>query len=154
MTDRDEGYRRRQRRRALIGVIGGLAAIAAVVVLIAAGGSGSNSGAAPERPKPFKVPYGEMMTSAQYAEIEEGEQAADVLEGILDATGRPESLTKPYVLVLFPKAEAGLACTYWEFSDKPQIFARLCFSPQTGELVQKLKNSLGTPLTGDGGQVA
>jgi hypothetical protein len=152
MSDRDEGYRRRQRRRALIGVVGGLAAVAAVVVLIAAGGSGSDS--APVKPKPFKVPYGEMMTSHQYAEIEEGEQAADVLEGILDATGRPESLTKPYVLVLFPQAEAGLACTYWEFSDKPEIFARLCFSPLTGELVQKLKNSLGTPLTGQGGQVA
>jgi hypothetical protein len=152
MSDRDEGYRRGQRRRALIGVLGGIAAIVAVVVLIAAGGSGSDSG--PVRPKPFKVPYGEMMTSAQYDQIEEGEQAADVLEGILDATGRPESLTKPYVLVLFPRAEPGLACTYWEFSDKPQIFARLCFSPQTGELVQKLKNSVGTPLTGRGGQVA
>jgi hypothetical protein len=100
------------------------------------------------------VPYGEMMTSAQYGEINEGEQAADILEGILDATGRPESLTKPYVLVLFPRAEAGLACTYWEFSDKPRIFARLCFSPLTGELVQKLKNSVDTPLTGRGGQVA
>jgi hypothetical protein len=152
MSDRDEGYRRRQRRHALIGVLGGIAAIAALVVLIAAGGSGSGSG--PVRPKPFKVPYGEMMTSAQYEQIEEGEQAADVLEGILDATGRPESLTKPYVLVLFPRAEPGLACTYWEFSDKPRIFARLCFSPQTGELVQKLKNSVGTPLTGRGGQVA
>jgi hypothetical protein len=154
MSDRDEGYRRGQRRRALIGVIGGLIAVAAIVVLIAAGGSGSDSGSTPVRPKPFKVPYGEMMTSAQYGEIEEGEQAADVLEGILDATGRPESLTKPYVLVLFPRAEPGLACTYWEFSDKPRIFARLCFSPQTGELVQKLKNSVGTSLTGPGGQVA
>jgi hypothetical protein len=152
MDDR-EGYRRRQRRRAAIGVIGGLAAAAVVVVLILAGGSGSSSDSATvPRPKPFKVPYGEMMTSAQYGEINEGEQAADVLEGILDATGRPESLTKPYVLVLFPRAEAGLACTYWEFSDKPQIFARLCFSPLTGELVQKLKNSLGTPLTGGQGQ--
>jgi hypothetical protein len=151
MSERDEGYRRRQRRRALIGVLGAIAAIVALVVLVAAGGSGSDSGTAP-RPKPFKVPYGETMTSAQYDQIAEGEQAADVLEGILDATGRPESLTKPYVLVLFPRAEPGLACTYWEFSDKPQIFARLCFSPLTGELVQKLKNSVQHPLTGGPGQ--
>jgi hypothetical protein len=145
-------YRRRQRRRALIGWVGGLAAVAAVVVLIAVGGGGSDGGG-PVRPRPFKVPYGEMMTSAQYGEIDEGEQAADVLEGLLDATGRPESLTKPYVLVLFPPAESGLACIYWEFSDKPRIFARLCFSPSTGELVQKLKNSVDHRLTGRQGQV-
>jgi hypothetical protein len=144
-----DAYRRGQRRRALIGWIGGLAALVAVGVAIA-----SSSGSGPTGPKPFKVPYGEMMTSAQYAQIEEGEQAADVLEGLLDATGRPETLTKPYVLVLFPPAEEGLACTYWEFSDKPEIFARLCFSPSTGELEQKLKNSVLHPLTGHQGQVA
>lgn len=145
-----EPYRRRQRRRALIGWFGGLAVVAAVaVVLIAGGGSGSEE----QRPVPFKVPYGEMMISAQYEEIDEGEQAADVLEGLLDASGRPERFTKPYVLVLFPPAEPGLACTYWEFSDKPRIFARLCFSPSTGELVQKLKNSVLHPLTGGQGQV-
>ena len=145
----DEGptYRRRQRRRALIGWIGGFAAVAGIVVLILASGSGSV-----ER-KPFKVPYGETMTSRQYAEIEEGEQAADVLEGLLDASGRPEALTKKYVLVLFPPAEEGLYCTYWEFKDKPRIFARLCFSPSTGELVQKLKNSVLHPLTGRQGQI-
>jgi hypothetical protein len=147
-VDASDGPRRRQLRRALIGVIGGLAAVAAVVVLIVAGGSGSDSD---QKPRPFKVPYGEMMTSAQYGEIEEGEQAADVLEGLLDATGRPESLTKPYVLVLFPPAEPGLACTYWEFSDKLRVFARLCFSPLTGELEQKLKNSVRA-LTGPQGQ--
>ena len=117
------------------------------MALIVTSGSGST------RPKPFKVPYGETMTSKQYAEVEEGEQAADVLEGLLDASGRPERLTKEYVLVLFPPADAGLYCTYWEFSDKPEIFARLCFSPSTGELVQKLKNSVLHPLTGGQGQV-
>jgi hypothetical protein len=153
-VDETDAYRRRQRRRALIGWVGGLAAIAAVVVLIASGGGSDGGGTSgPVRPRPFKVPYGEMMTSAQYAEIAEGEQAADVLEGLLDASGRPEGLTKPYVLVLFPPAEPGLACTYWEFSDKPQIFARLCFSPTTGELVQKLKNSVLHPLAGGQGQV-
>jgi hypothetical protein len=144
-----EPYRRRRRRRALIGWIGGFAvavAVVAVVVAIASSGSG------PSGPKPFKVPYGETMTSKQYDQIHEGEQAADVLEGLLDASGRPEGLTKPYVLVLFPPAERGLACTYWEFSDKPEIFARLCFAPSTGELVQKLKNSVRRPLTGGQGQ--
>jgi hypothetical protein len=120
-------------------------------VLIASGGSGSGTD---QQPRPFKVPYGEMMTSGQYAEIDEGDQAADVLEGLLDATGRPEGLTKPYVLDLFPPAEAGLACSYWEFSDKPQVFARLCFSPSTGELEQKLKNSVQRPLTGRQGEIA
>lgn len=145
-------HRRRQLRRALIGWIGGFAAVAALVALIAVGSGGPDGGGS-VRPQPFKVPYGEMMTSAQYAEIDEGEQAADVLEGLLDATGRPESLTKPYVLVLFPPADPGLACTYWEFSDKPEVFARLCFDPSTGELVQKLRNSVRHPLAGGGGQV-
>jgi hypothetical protein len=140
-------YRRRQRRRALIGWFGGFAAIAGIVAVAIASGSGS------EQRKPFKVPYGETMTSSQYAQIEEGEQAADVLEGLLDASGRPERLTKEYVLVLFPPAEAGLYCSYWEFTDEPRIFARLCFSPSTGELVQKLKNSVLHPLTGRQGQV-
>lgn len=145
--DDSASYRRRQRRRALIGWVGGLAAVAGVASLIVLSGSGST------KPKPFKVPYGEMMTSAQYAEIEEGEQAADVLEGLLDASGRPERLTKEYVLVLFPPAADGLYCSYWEFKDKPRIFARLCFSPSTGELVQKLKNSVEHPLAGRQGQV-
>jgi hypothetical protein len=145
-----DGYRRRQRRRALVGWIGGLVAVAAVVVLIASGGG---SGSAERQRVPFKVPYGETMTSRQYDEIEVGEQAADVLEGLLDASGRPERFTKPYVLVLFPPAEPGLGCTYWEFKDKPRIFARLCFSPLTGELVQKLKHSVLHPLTGGQGQV-
>jgi hypothetical protein len=69
-----------------------------------------------------------------------------VLEGLLDAGGRPERFTKSYVLVLFPPREEGDACTYWEFSDQPQIFARLCFSESSGELVQKLKKSVLHPL--------
>jgi hypothetical protein len=140
-------YRRRQRRRALIGWIGGIAAIAAVVLLVVLGGGGSR------HPRDFKVPYGEYMTSKDYGEIHEGEDAADVLEGFLGQSGRPERLTEEYVLVLFPPAAEDVACTYWEFSDKPRIFARLCFSRSTGELVQKLKNSVLHPLTGGQGQV-
>jgi hypothetical protein len=140
-TSDPETYRRRQRRRALIGWIGGLGVIAVVVlVIVLAGGGGSHE------PRPFKVPYGETMTSAQYAEIHDGEEAADVLEGLLDASGRPERFTKSYVLVLFPPREEGDACTYWEFSDAPQIFARLCFSESSGELMQKLKKSVLHPL--------
>jgi hypothetical protein len=136
-------YRRRQRRRALIGWIGGLGVVAAVVLVVVMAGGGSHE------PRPFKVPYGETMTAKQYAEIDEGEEAADVLEGFLDESGRPERFTKGYVLVLFPPREEGDVCTYWEFSDQPQIFARLCFSESTGELVQKLKNSVLHPLTGE-----
>ena len=141
-----ETYRRRQRRRALIGWIGGLAVVAAAVLSIALSGGGSDG------PRPFRVPYGETMTSKDYSEIHVGEEAADVLEGFLGQSGRPERLTAEYVLVLFPAAEEGVACTYWEFSDKPQIFARLCFSRATGDLVQKLKNSVLHPLTGGQGQ--
>jgi hypothetical protein len=139
-------YRRRQRRRALIGWIGGLGVLAAVILALVLTGGGAHG------PRAFKVPYGETMTARQYAEIDEGEEAADVLEGFLDASGRPERFTKEYVLVLFPPREEGDYCTYWEFSDQPQIFARLCFSESSGELVQKLKSSVLRPLTG-GGQV-
>jgi hypothetical protein len=140
-----ETYRRRQRRRALIGWTGGVAVIAAAILAIVLSGGGSHG------PRAFKVAYGETMTAKQYGEIDEGEEAAAVLGEFLGETGRPEGLTKEYVLVLFPPAEAGLACTYWEFSDQPQIFARLCFDPNTGELVQKLKNSVLHPLTGGKG---
>lgn len=141
-----ESYRKRQRRRALIGWGGALAVAVVVVVLIAASGGSSH------HRRDFKVPYGEMMTSKEYAAIDEGEEAADVLEG-LGASGRPERLTEKYVLVLFPPAEEDVYCTYWEFSDKLQIFARLCFSRSTGELVQKLENNALHPLTGGQGQV-
>src|ERR1700761_7074330 len=117
--DRDpdsDRYRRRQRRRALIGWIGGLLGVAAFVVLVIVGSGESH----PRRV--FSVPYGETMTSDDYALIEEGEEDAVVLER-LGASGRPERLTEPYVLELFPPREEGTACTYWEFSDEPQIFA-------------------------------
>jgi hypothetical protein len=145
-SDDSETHRKRQRRRALIGWGGALAAIVVVVVLIAAGGGSSH------HRRDFKVPYGEVMTSKEYAAIDEGEEAADVLEG-LGASGRPERLTEKYVLDLFPPAEEEVYCTYWEFSDKPQIFARLCFDRSTDELVQKLKHSALHPLTGGQGQV-
>jgi hypothetical protein len=145
-TSDPDAYRKRQRRRALVGWIGGLLAVGALVVLMFAGGGSHH------QRRSFKVPYGEIMTSKDYAEIHVGEEDADVLEG-LGATGRPEGLTEQYVLVLFPPAAEDVYCTYWEFSDKPQIFARLCFSRSTGELVQKLKHSVLHPLTGQQGQV-
>jgi hypothetical protein len=141
-----ERYRRVQRRRALVGW-GGVLIVAAVTVLavVLGGGEGQR--------RRFKVPYGEVMTSRDYGEIATGEEDAVVLER-LDETGRPEKLTEPYVLVLFPEREEGVYCTYWEFSDKPQIFARLCFSTSNGELVLKEKNSVFHPLgKGDQGQV-
>jgi hypothetical protein len=141
-----ECYRRRQRRRASIGWIGGLVAVAACVALVVGGSSD------PHHRHAFRVPYGEVMTSRDYGEIQPGEEDATVLER-LAASGRPERLVEPYVLILFPAAEDGVYCTYFEFSDQPQIFARLCFSRSTGELVQKLKNSVLRALPGQG-QVA
>jgi hypothetical protein len=93
----------------------------------------------------FKVPYGEEMTSHDFAEIHLGEEDAVVLKR-LAASGRPERLVKPYVLVLFPPREENTYCTYFEFSDDPRIFARLCFSESSGELVQKLQHDVFHPL--------
>jgi len=134
-------YRRRQRRRAVIGCVGGILVAAALVVFVVQRGT-------QVRREHFKVPYGEVMTAADYAEINTGEEAAVVLER-LDQTGRPEGTTLPYVLALFPPREEGDFCTYWEFSDKPAIFARLCFSSSNGELVQKLKNNVANPISGE-----
>jgi hypothetical protein len=136
-----ELYRRRQRRRALIGWGFVVAAVAAAFVLFVALRNTD------VQRTHFKVPYGEQMTAADFGEIKAGEEDAIVLER-LDQSGRPERLTEPYVLRLFPPPEEDVYCTYWEFSDKPQIFARLCFSTSNGELTQKLKNNVFNPLSG------
>jgi hypothetical protein len=130
--DDPEKHRRSQRRRALIGWIVGVGVIALFVLGGIVGGSDKHE-------EPVEVPYGETMTSDQYGALDEGEDENDVLEG-LDSSGRPESLTKQFVLVLFPPHEDGTECNYWEFSDEPQIFARLCFSD--GELVEKLSENV------------
>jgi hypothetical protein len=93
----------------------------------------------------FKVPYGEEMTAKDFTEIHLGEEDAVVLERLVES-GRPERLVEPYVLVLFPPREEGAYCTYFEFSDDPKIFARLCFSSESGELVEKLKHNVFDPL--------
>ena len=139
-----ERRRRTQRRRALIGWLGGLLAVAAFVALIALAGVDVH------HRRHFKVPYGEYMTAKDYAEINEGEEDATVLTRLAES-GRPESFTEPYVLVLFPQKQGDVYCTYWEFSDEPQIFARLCFDKSSGELTQKLKHSVLHPPLGTEG---
>ncbi len=88
-------------------------------------------------------------------EIHLGEEDAVVLERLVES-GRPERLTEPYVLDLFPPREEGEYCTYFEFSDMPRIFARLCFSESSGELVGKRKHDVFHPIRGEApqGQVA
>lgn len=137
-------YRRSQRRRALIGWLGGFLVLAAVAAVVVAGASES------DHRRSFKVPYGEEMTAKDYTEIQVGEEDATVLTR-LDGTGRPEKFVEPYVLVLFPQREEGVYCTYWEFSDDPEIFARLCFDESSGELVQKLRHNVHDPLRAQGG---
>lgn len=122
-------YRRQQRRRGLIAWASVLAVVAVVALAAALGGEDSE-------PQAFRVPYGETLTSAEYDEIEEGDDQAEVLES-LGKSGRPERLTKDYVLILFSPPSEDVACSYWEFSDEPQIFARLCFDRSDGELVEK-----------------
>jgi hypothetical protein len=137
-----EAYRRRQRRRALIGWIGGFFVLAAFVVLIAVGGGGEH------HRRLIKVPYGDVMTSHDFDEVHLGEEDVIVLERLAE-TGRPEELTKQYVLVLFPPVPEGAYCVYWEFSDEQQIFARLCFDKEDGEMIEKRKrNVLHPPVDG------
>ena len=141
-----ERHRRQQRTRAIIGWLGALVAIGLVVLLAAVGGGSHHDR------KLVEVPYGETMTSSQYAAIDEGEDEGEVL-GRLDKTGRPEEATKGYVLVLFPHPGEGTACTYWEFEDEPQIFAQLCFDRDSGELVSKRDANVHQGLEEQEGQI-
>jgi hypothetical protein len=136
-----ERYRRRQRRRALIGWIGGFLVVAGFVVLIAVGGDDHHDR------RTIKVPYGDVMTSHDFDEVHLGEEDVVVLERLAE-TGRPENLTKKFVLVLFPPVPDDAYCAYWEFSDEPQIFARLCFDSDDGAMVEKRKHSVLHPPVG------
>jgi hypothetical protein len=140
-------HRRQQRRRAFIGWGGALVAIALVVLGAVVGGDDQ------QQRETVSVPYGETMTSGEYEAIGEGEEQAEVLER-LDKSGRPESLTEDYVLVLFPPRSEGVACSYWEFSDAPQIFARLCFDRSDGQLVQKLERDVHERIEAGEGAIA
>jgi hypothetical protein len=147
-----DSHRRSQRRRALIGWGGGLVVVALVVLGVVLWSGGSGEGSADikaEHERIARIPYGETMTSAQFEAIEEGEGEADVLEA-LHATGRPEGRTLPYVLVLFPPPPGGGFCTYWEFSDELEIFARLCFDHASGELTSKSDSNVHGAGKGNG----
>ncbi len=102
-----------------------------------------------EQGEPFTVPYGETMTAAEYDAIGEGEDQVEVLER-LGKSGRPERLTEDFVLVLFPPHSEDVVCSYWQFSDQQEIFARLCFDRSDGELVEKLDANVHDGLEGDG----
>jgi hypothetical protein len=145
-TTDPEAYRRRQRRRALIGWIGGFLVLAAFVALIVFGSDSRH-----ER-RTIKVPYGDVMTAHDFTEVHLGEEDTVVLERLAE-TGRPEELTKKFVLVLFPPRPEGAYCVYWEFSDRPDVFARLCFSTDDGELVEKSHHSVLHPPVGGQGTV-
>ncbi len=148
-TPDPDSYRRSQRRRALIAWGSALAIVALIVLGIVLGSGGSSVDIKAERERIARIPYGETMTSAQYEEIEAGEGEADVLEA-LHATGRPEDRTLAFVLVLFPPPSESEFCTYWEFSDEPEIFARLCFDHDDGELTSKLDGNVHGAATGQG----
>lgn len=139
-------YRRRQRRRAVIGWVGGLGAVALIVIAALLGGEDQ------QPQQSFAVPYGETMTSTEYEEIGEGEGEAEVLER-LGKSGRPERLTEDIVLFLFPPHADDVSCSYWQFDDEPQIFARLCFDRSDGELVEKLARDVHEGLDGGGGAI-
>lgn len=137
------GHRRQQRRRALIGWGGALATIALVVLAAVFGGEER------QRRERVLVPYGELMTSAEFEEIGEDEEEAEVLQR-LGKSGRPEDLTEDYVLILFPPHAEDVTCSYWEFSDEPRIFARLCFERSDGRLVEKLARDVHEGVEGEG----
>jgi hypothetical protein len=135
-------YRRRQRRRALVGWIGGFLAVAAFILVLVALGAADQ-----QQRHVVKVPYGDVMTAHDFEEVHLGEEDVVVLDRLAE-TGRPENLTKEYVLVLFPPVPEGAYCVYWEFSDEQQIFARLCFAKDGGEMVDKRKHSVLHPPLG------
>ena len=139
-------YRRQQRRRAFIGSAGAVVLIALFALGAVLGGGDQ------QQRRAISVPYGETMTSAEYEAIGEGEDQATVL-GRLGKTGRPESLTEDYVLTLFLPPSEGVDCSYWEFSDEPRIFARLCFDRSDGHLVQKLERDVHQGLEEGAGTV-
>jgi hypothetical protein len=141
-----ERYRRQQKRRALIGWGSALAAVVLIVL-------GAVFGGDDQQHRSFSVPYGETMTSAEYEAIGEGEDQAEVLER-LGKSGRPESLTEDYVLALFLPPSESVDCSYWEFSDEPRIFARLCFARSDGHLVQKLERDVHRGIEEGEGAIA
>lgn len=120
--------------------------LAVAALLVALGGSDHH------QRRTIKVQYGDVMTARDFGEIHLGEEDVVVLERLAE-TGRPEKSTKEYVLVLFPPVPDGAYCVYWEFSDEPQIFARLCFDRDDGELVDKRKHSVLHPPVGGQGTV-
>jgi hypothetical protein len=127
----------------VIGWIGGFLAIVAFFVLAAVFGDDDHGR------HTVKVPYGDVMTAHDFDEVHLGEEDVVVLERLAE-TGRPEELTKKWVLVLFPPRPEDTYCVYWEFSDEPEIFARLCFDTGDGELVEKSKHSVLQPPFGQG----
>lgn len=136
-----EAYRRRQRRRALIGWIGGFLALGVFILVLVAAGHAER-----ER-RMVRVPYGDIMTSHDFEEVHLGEEDVVVLERLAES-GRPENKTKEYVLVLFPPVPEDAYCAYWEFSDEQDVFARLCFSKDNGEMVEKRRHSVLHPPLG------
>lgn len=144
-----DSYRRQQRRRAAIGWGSAVVVVALIALGVILGSGGSSHDLQAEHQRIAKIPYGETMTSTQFKAIGEGESEADVLED-LQATGRPEVRTEPYVLVLFPAPSESEFCTYWEFSDEPEIFARLCFDHANGELTSKLDGNVHGAAKGGG----
>lgn len=128
-------YRRQQWRRAAIGWGSALVVITFIALSAVFGGD-------EQKPtEPLDVPYGETMTSAEYEALDEGDSLDEVL-GRLGKSGRPEGLTEDYVLVLFPPRSEDVVCSYWEFSDELEIFARLCFDRSDGDLVEKLDRNV------------
>jgi hypothetical protein len=148
-TPDPDSYRRTQRRRAVIGWGSAVAVIAVIALGVILGAVHGSVDLRVEHQRIARIPYGEEMTSTEFDAIEEGEGEAEVLEG-LHAAGRPEVQTLPYVLVLFPPASKSDLCTYWEFSDEPEVFARLCFDRSSGELTSKLDGNVGGAPKGQG----
>jgi hypothetical protein len=125
-------YRRQQRRRAIIA----WASVALVTVLV---GLGAIFGDDERDEAPETISFGYAMTTTQYDDLQNGLDEDEFLER-LGQTGKPESLTPDVLIELFPPHEGDLVCSYWEISDHPALFARICFGD--GELVQKVERDV------------
>ncbi len=125
---------RAQRRRGWIAWSTAVAVIAVIVLAIIFGHTDND-------PTPHRSPFGNLMTSREYAAARPGQEMITVNDRQQE-TGTPENLAKPSVIALFPDHADGRTCSYWQITDRTRTVARLCFTSPAAILVEKEQRRL------------